>query len=437
MKIPRIIIAGTHSGCGKTTIARGIMAELVKKGFIVQPFKVGPDFIDPSHHKKICGRASRNLDPFIMGVEGVRNTFFNSCVGADIAIIEGVMGLFDGIDGDNFGSTAHVATILKSPVILVIDTRGMSTSANATALGFFQFRKDINIRAAIFNRIGSDRHRTLIEKQLNVPVAGWVPRDNKRFSIESRHLGLLMADETSSDIPDIHEFCDIEKILSYALSAPDISWDIAQYPSTEDKVRIGIAYDNAFCFYYEDNLDLLQRTGAILEFFSPMENKVPDVDAIYLGGGYPELYSEPLESSHARQRIKTMAECGIPVYAECGGLLYLCSELSQEKTYKMAGILPASAYMTSSLQALGYTDGKFKTGPLKIGIEVKGHEFHYSKVVTDNDARFSLELTRGKGISDGKDGLYSHSSTGCYTHTYFSKEFVIDLLRIAKENKRR
>ncbi|HMZ31939.1 MAG TPA: cobyrinate a,c-diamide synthase, partial [Methanoregulaceae archaeon] len=196
--IPRIVIAGTHSGCGKTTVARGLMQSLRKRGLIVQPFKVGPDFIDPTYHSSITGRISHNLDPFMMGEDGVRETFLRACKGADIAIIEGVMGLFDGLDGTDDASTAHVMRILKAPAILVVDVRGMSRSAHALIGGFRSFDRTLDLRGIIFNRLGSSRHRTMIERNLTVPAYGWIPRD-PCLTVESRHLGLKMAFELEEE----------------------------------------------------------------------------------------------------------------------------------------------------------------------------------------------------------------------------------------------
>ena len=434
--IARIVIAGTHSGCGKTTISRGLMQAFRKRGFCVQPFKVGPDFIDPSHHTAITGRISRNLDPFMMGEEGVKKTFLKASEGADIAIVEGVMGMYDGLDGSDAASTAHVMRILRAPAILVVDVRGMSRSAHAVVTGFQSFDKELDIKGVIFNRVGSTRHRAMIGSNLPLPAFGFIPRDTG-LSVESRHLGLKMAFEVSDTSPPldlIGESCDIEAILVAAESAPPLPEEVFsdQYP--EERVRIGIAQDAAFCFYYQDNLDALRSAGAALVPFSPCTDLLPEADAYYFGGGYPELHARALSSSPCRAMLKTAADRGIPVYGECGGLLYLSDSVSVEGSeFPMAGVLPGNAEMTGRIQALGYSAGVFTSGPrLSVpGTSIRGHEFHYSTFDPSPDARFSVRLNRGKGIAEGQDGLYSHETIGVYTHSYFTARFAAAMVEAA------
>jgi cobyrinic acid a,c-diamide synthase len=427
-RIPRILIAGTHSGCGKTTVSRGIMQALIHRGHIVQPFKVGPDFIDPTYHTALCGRPSRNLDPFMMGEEGVMRTFRQVCSGADIAVIEGVMGMFDGLDGTDCASTAHVAKILQVPVVLVVDVKGMSRSAAAVVNGFSGFDPETGISAVILNRVGSPRHRDMIQRSMTKKVLGYIPRDD-RATLESRHLGLKMAFE----VPDhsgpgdlVRESCDLEEIEKTALSALPLPFIPPESVSPSAHARIGVARDEAFCFYYQDNLDLLSRSGAEIVFFSPLRDRMPDVDALYLGGGYPELYASGLSESACRKDIRNAAEDGVPVYAECGGLLYLSEDVSGDEVFKMAGVLPAHTFMTKKIQALGYSDGTWTGGPsyLPANGGVKGHEFHYSRMECHPDARFAMNLCRGRGIFDGNDGLFEYNTVGSYTHAYFSREFA-------------
>lgn len=428
MTIPRVVIAGTHSGCGKTTVAGGLMGALMAKGCRVQPFKVGPDFIDPSHHSRICGRVSRNLDPFMMGEDGCLDTFCRASVGSDIAIIEGVMGMFDGVDGSDLASTAHVARILQAPVILVVDAKGMSRSIHALIRGFRDFDPTLTIAGVVINRTGSPHHRAMIEPFLALPALGWIPRSDE-ISVKSRHLGLIMGHEPAPHreiAALIADHCDLDAILSAARIAPPLP-----VPSTGDKpmtplTRIGIARDNAFCFYYQDNLDLLARSGAELVFFSPLDDPLPAVDAVYLGGGYPELFLPDLASAACTRELSKAAGDNLPVLAECGGLMYLAREVSGEEKHRMTGILPADAIMTKRIQALGYVKGTVNTPDafLPHGLAVTGHEFHYSQIEPDRDARYSLTLSRGKGICVGKDGLISGNSIGQYTHAYFSPEFA-------------
>ncbi|MCZ7402663.1 MAG: hydrogenobyrinic acid a,c-diamide synthase (glutamine-hydrolyzing) [Candidatus Methanoperedens sp.] len=425
-KTKALLIAGTGSGVGKTTIAMGLMAALSRK-FKVQPFKVGPDFIDPTHHTRICGLPSRNLDSFIMGEKGVIETFVRGSSGADFCIIEGVMGLFDGLDATEIASSAHIAKILKVPVILVINTHGVSRSAAAMVKGYIEFDSGVNIQGIILNNIGSDRHFKLIRDSLtsagiDIPIIGAVPKKNT-FSIPSRHLGLEMAHENNSEIAELANFMeqhiDIDALKSIAgnFKAPELNFEEQH---EQFNVKIGIANDSAFCFYYQDTFDSLKRSGAELVFFSPMSDKLPQVDGIYLGGGYPELYAKELEASNTRHQIKRAAQDGMPIYGECGALLYLGASLKTDSTYRMAGVLGASSRMTGKLQALGYTEAQsVMDSPIaKKGMIIRGHEFHYSTTECDRDARFVYRLQRGKGIFEGRDGLMEYNTMASYMHTH-------------------
>lgn len=433
--IPRIVIAGTHSGCGKTTVASGIMAALTARGMTVQPFKVGPDFIDPSHHTKICTRPSRNLDPYMMGEEGCLETFTRSVKGADIAVIEGVMGLFDGIDGSDISSTAHVARILKSPVILVVDVKGMSRSVHALIGGFREYDPGLCFAGVIFNRIGSDRHQQMIRNSAEVPDLGWIPR-NADLGMKSRHLGLVMAHESES-LGSSGEFIenntDLDRIIAAARTAPTLPPFSLQSEHVPDKVRIGIAYDNAFCFYYQDNLDKIRDAGADLVYFSPLDSELPPVDGVYFGGGYPELHLPALESSSCTHALKRAVDRGLPVYAECGGLMYLTREIQDDRSYRMAGILPADVEMTGKIQALGYVKGSVvaDSSILSHNLIITGHEFHYSRLLPEADARYAIALTRGKGIEASQDGIISENALGTYTHAYFTRKTASDLVASA------
>jgi cobyrinic acid a,c-diamide synthase len=436
IRIPRIVIAGTHSGCGKTTVASGIMAALSARGLKVQPFKVGPDFIDPSHHTKICGRISRNLDPFMMGEKGCTDTFIRATIDADIAIIEGVMGIYDGVDGSDLASTAHVARILQAPVVLVVDAKGMSRSVHALIEGYRRYDPTLVFSGVIFNRIGSIRHRSMIELSLVVPAFGYIPR-KKDLALESRHLGLKMAHETGIMGKFgcvIDESCDLDALVAAAHQAPLIKKTLpAGKRNLQAGSTIGVALDEAFCFYYQDNLDQLSHAGAKLVFFSPLRDRLPDVDAVYLGGGYPELHLATLESSSCTRDLHRAAERGMPLYAECGGLMYLTKEIHAGKTYRMCGILPSTAEMTRRIQALGYVKG---TGTGKVSfvpssLNITGHEFHYSRLDPDADACYAIRLSRGKGIIAGKDGLVSQNALGCYTHAYFTPAFAGKFVKAA------
>jgi cobyrinic acid a,c-diamide synthase len=423
--IPAIIIAGTHSGCGKTTIAGALMSALVNRGLTVQPFKVGPDFIDPTHHTAICGRGSRNLDPYMMGEDGVIGTFARASAGADIAVIEGVMGLFDGLEGEDTGSTAHVAKILGCPVVLVVDAKGASRSVNAMVKGFTTFDPEVTIGGVIFNRVGSPRHGEMIAPTLVAPAFGYVPWERER-SIGSRHLGLQMAHESSA-IDEFREVleenCDIDAILKIAGSRVSVRGSGPGVQSSGHAVRIGVAYDAAFNFYYADNFDRLRAQGAELVFFSPLTDPLPEVDALYFGGGYPELHCADLAQAPCRDEVKRAADEGMPIYAECGGLTYLTEGIEMDGTRtRMCGVIPAETVKMGRFQALGYVDATCTAADslFPAGTTYRGHEFHYTMLNVAGDVRYALELRRGKGIADGKDGIHLNNVLAGYTHAYFT-----------------
>jgi cobyrinic acid a,c-diamide synthase len=439
--IPRIVIGGTWSGCGKTTVARGLMAAFTARGLTVQPFKVGPDFIDPSHHTAICGRISRNLDPFMMGDREVASVFARASDGADLAIIEGVMGLFDGMDGGDISSTAQVAGLLSAPVILVVDPRGMSGSVHAMIRGYTTYRRHTPLAGIIFNRVGSPRHQSLIEAGLSARALGWIPA-REDLSLGSRHLGLVMASEVRPDPAQagiFEECCDLDAILGLARSAPPLPGVRAPVSAKPGRARIGVARDAAFCFTYQENLDRLARAGADLVFTSPLTDPLPEIDGLYLPGGYPELHAQALSSSPFLRELREVCADGMPVLGECGGLLVLSeSLLTGEGEFPMAGVLPARATLMGKVQALGYVDARANgSAPLlPAGLSFRGHEFHYSRVECRRDARFSLALGRGTGILDGRDGLTEWNTVGTYTHAYFTDALAKSLAGAAGEYRR-
>ena len=434
-----VLLAGTHSGVGKTTVSMGIMAALKKREMDVQPYKVGPDYIDPTYHTAICGKPSRNLDTFMMQVEGVRRTFSRHAKNNDINVIEGVMGLFDGMDSTEIASSAHVAKSLGVPVILVINVHGMSRSAAALVKGFSEFDRDVNIAGVILNRVGSPRHAKMIKDCIpGIPIVGTLPR-NQDISVPSRHLGLYMAHEQDFDATRLAGFIeqniDLDAIISIAENAPDIE------PAKEEKlpepdVRIGVAMDGAFCFYYQEMFDSFREAGAEIVPFSPIKGEVPEVDGMYFGGGYPELYLKELEDSRTTKVLKDLSADGMPIYGECGGLQYLSTSYEVEgKIYRTADLFPAETVMTKKLQALGYTEGTAKGEFIKGTI--RGHEFHYSVTNCASDARLAYEMKRGKGIRDGKDGITEHNSLASYTHAHPASFPVKSFVEKCREYKRR
>jgi len=435
-----VLIAGTHSGVGKTTVAMGIMAALTKRNLKVQPYKVGPDYIDPTHHTAICGVSSRNLDTFMMGVDGVRRTVDNSYKDADVSVIEGVMGLYDGMDSTEIASSAHVAKSLGIPVILVVNVHGMSRSAGAIVKGFTEFDKDVEIAGVILNRVGSPRHAKLIKDVLqDIPVLGTVPRNND-VKVPSRHLGLHMASEQDYDVDMLASFIeenvDIDKILSLAREPTKPEVEDERCVGNMSEVSIGVARDSAFCFYYEEMFDMFRKCGANIEFFSPLDGELPEVDGLYFGGGYPELHIAELERSSTTKKLKDLSADGMPIYGECGGLQYLCSSYEiEDVVYKMADLFPAETVQTKRLQALGYTEGiakgKFIKGP------VRGHEFHYSLTECDSDSRLAYEMSRGKGIMNGKDGITEHNSLASYMHAHPGSFPVDSFVEQCRQYKKR
>ncbi len=421
--ISAVLIAGTHSGVGKTTITLGMMAALRARGLRVQPFKVGPDFIDPSHHAAICGRPSRNLDSFMMGLDGVMRSFCQGIKDADVAVVEGVMGLYDGIDESEIASTAQVAKVLGIPVVLVLNVHGMSRSARAMEMGYVSLDPEVKIAGTILNKVGSDRHLTMLKGSLKLPILGALPR-NKEMETKRRHLGLIMGFEKEHDInllsSLIEKHIDLDGILKLKCNPCRIP---ECYEMPKPSVRIGIARDEAFCFYYQENLEELRRRGAQLVYFSPLSDDLPDVDGLYIGGGYPELYADPLEKGKANKQIKKASEDGMPIYGECGGLMYLSRKLIYESAHghNMVGALPCSTIMTTRLQALGYAEAKVVgTNPVvETGCIIRGHEFHYSCIEPESDATFVYKLNRGKGIVNKLDGMIEHNTLGSYLHTHF------------------
>jgi cobyrinic acid a,c-diamide synthase len=438
--IPAVLIAGTHSGVGKTTVTLGLMAALRARGLEVQPFKIGPDFIDPSHHTAVCGRPSRNLDPFMMGLEGVRRSYCSALAGADVAVVEGVMGLFDGMGASEMGSTAQVAKALGIPVILVINVHGMSRSAAAIELGFSRYDPGVNLAGTILNRVGSERHLSMLTESLRLPIFGALPRDSN-MDLKSRHLGLVMGFEKEHDLHALAELLENHAEIDDILRLPSPPRTAMETPKRSEKsVRIGVARDEAFCFYYYDNLCELERCGADLVFFSPLHDDLPVVDGLYIGGGYPELHAQGLEAAPARKQIKKASQDEMPIYGECGGLMYLCSSIvSKEGSRSMVGALPATTIMTDKLQALGYVEADVSgENPVsEKGRTIRGHEFHYSRLECESDARFAYTLCRGKGIRDGMDGLVEHSTLAGYLHTHFYSFSIEKFIDSCKSYKRR
>jgi cobyrinic acid a,c-diamide synthase len=423
---PRLVVAGTHSGVGKTTVASGLIAALAARGLRVAPFKVGPDFIDPSYHALAAGRPGRNLDPFLCGEELIRPLFLHGARGADLAVIEGVMGLFDGKSGGgDFASTAHVARLLEAPVLLVVDASAMARSAAAVVHGYATFDPRVRVGGVILNRAGSAAHERMLREALSplgIPVLGVLRRDG-RLTAPERHLGLVPAAERRREPGEavrhlgeaIGRRLDLEGILRLARSAGPLEgepWSPEAPEPVPPDVRVAVASGPAFSFLYEENLELLRGAGAELLFFDPASaGGLPEgTDALYVGGGFPEIYAAELsENRPLRESVRLFAAAGRPVVAECGGLLYLVRSLDGRG---MCGVLDAWARMTGRL-TLGYRRARALSGsPLaEAGTEVRGHEFHYSEVEPAAGQRPAWEI-EGRGpegfVSGGVHASYLH-----------------------------
>jgi len=393
--IARIVVAGTSSGAGKTTVACGLIGALRARGMTVQGFKVGPDYIDPSHHALASGRHGRNLDAFLSGPELIAPLFRHGSAGADIAIVEGVMGLFDGASGrGELASTAQIAKLLDAPVVLVLDAAAMARSAAAMVHGFRTFDPDVNVAGVIFNKVGSDIHEQLLREALDgsgLPVLGALRRDERVVTPE-RHLGLVPVAEREHEArlalealaSAMASHADLDEVVRLAGSAPSSSgpaWSADAQAPAAPGTSIAIARGPAFSFHYQENLELLEAAGAELHGFDPMTDAAlpAGAGALVLAGGFPEIFGEQLAANTPlREQVRAFAASGRPVLAECGGLLYLCRDLDG---HAMCGALPARATMTQRL-TLGYREAVATAGTpwLDVGQAVRGHEFHYSKV---------------------------------------------------------
>ena len=397
MKIPRILLAAGSSGSGKTLITCGLLEALVERGLKTASFKCGPDYIDPMFHSRVIGTKSRNLDTFFTGSEVTKYLLTRNARDCEIAVMEGVMGFYDGVAGTTTTASAYdLAKVTDTPVILIVNSRGMSVSLAAYVKGFLEYKKDSHIKGVIFNQMSPmlyPRMKKLLEEELGVAVLGYVPKVEDCV-IESRHLGLVLPDEIPELKDRLHklagvleETLDIDRILKLAGEAPDLL-DAKRESVTDfrlsEPVRIGVAEDEAFCFFYADNFRLLGEMGAEIVPFSPMEDKqLPDgLDGLLLYGGYPELNGKKLEQNTTmKDMIREKLKAGMPCMAECGGFMYLHEEMEgmDGNFYQMAGVIPGKAYRTPKLSRFGYvtlTQKKPALGMEDFG-EIPAHEFHY------------------------------------------------------------
>jgi cobyrinic acid a,c-diamide synthase len=442
MAVRCLVIAGTHSGVGKTTVALALMASLRRRGLVVQPFKAGPDFIDPGHHTAVCGRPSRNLDTWMLSPDTVRRLFAHAAAGADVCVIEGVMGLFDGRSAeDPRGSTADLAKLLGAPVVLVVDAAAAAASVAAVVKGFAEFDPAGRVAAVVFNGVAGPKHYGYLEpavrRHTRVLPAGWLPR-RAEWHIPQRHLGLV----THGDLPDpatgpaslqladsFEATVDVDALLELSACPHLVALPAAVGEGNAIKmapVRIAVARDAAFCFYYEDNLDLLRAAGAETVFFSPLHDEhLPEcVDGVYLGGGYPELHAARLAAN--RDMIADLRRFhgdGGLIYAECGGLMYCARELvdADGRAFPMLDLLPARTVMQPRRAALGYVTWRATENTLfgAAGTQVRGHEFHYSRLEPLGPLHAAALLERD-GEEPKSDGFVLGGLLAGYAHLHLA-----------------
>ncbi|MEV4891048.1 cobyrinate a,c-diamide synthase [Nonomuraea sp. NPDC055795] len=436
--IPRLVVAAPSSGSGKTTVATGLMAALRSRGLRVSPHKVGPDYIDPGYHALATGRPGRNLDPWLAGEERVAPLFLHGAAGCDVAVVEGVMGLFDGKGETDFASTAHVARLLDAPVVLVVDAARQSRSVAAVAHGFATFDPRVRVGGVVLNRVGSDRHEELCRAALDaagVPVLGAIRRDDA-VATPSRHLGLIPAAEREAEAVSsvarlgelVSRSCDLDALVRLAATAPALPgtpWNPAAEVKTEPAGRaepaepagpvVAVAGGAAFTFGYTEHVELLRAAGAEIAVFDPLhDEKLPDgTGAVIIGGGFPEVYAAELAANEPLRAL--VAAFDGPIAAECAGLLYLCEELDGRR---MCGRVPGKARMTAKL-TLGYREATAVSRSLltRPGERFRGHEFHRTAADLGGWALYRWE--------GGADGYGDALLTASYLHLHWAGSPVL------------
>lgn len=435
INIPRVVIAGTNSGVGKTTIVTGLLAYLCSHGLKVQAYKVGPDYIDPGYHQLATGKVTHNLDTWLLSETEILPVFLQSAKGNDLAVIEGVMGLYDG-GRNGISSTAAIAKLLEAPVILAMNVGAMGESAAAMALGYKLYDKDVNIAGVIINNLGSSSHEKMIRdalQKIDIPVLGCMYR-NREIALPERHLGLTSSLEYDAQNAleamkkEIEQSVAIDRVVATACTAPPLKTVMREHAEKMQKVRIGVAQDKAFSFYYSASLDVLKAFGAELIPFSPLADpQIPEVDGLLFGGGFPEMFLEQLSANKSMmQSIQTAHRQGMPIYAECGGFMYLCWEIIgfSENGYRMVGLIPAVCRMEKKLQMLGYVEAKaYKENLLcEVGDTLRGHEFHFSKMTYDHEQDFAYAF-QFKTMNSAKKypgGFTEENLLASYLHVHFA-----------------
>ncbi len=441
--IPRFIVAGTQSGVGKSSLTLALVASLRQRGLQVQTFKVGPDYLDPGHLARLSGRPCYNLDGWMAGEAYCRQLFDTACADADVAIVEGVMGLFDGSSAETLsGSTAEIARWLDLPALLVVNAHGMARSIAALVKGYAEFEPELHLAGVVANRCGSVSHGQWLQQALAAAggpeLLGAIIRDAFP-ELPSRHLGLVSAEETEWSPTVVDPLAavatgaiDLDQLLQKTRSAAASSGQVEQLHRTGEGLKLAVAQDKAFQFYYPDMFDALRARGVELCFFSPLtDEKVPDgCDGLYLGGGYPEVHAEQLSANGAmRESVARFCNSGKPVYAECGGLIYLCCEVEvDEQCWPLVGVLPTGARMLPKRKALGYIEATLQQPTFlgEVGTRIRGHEFHYSELCQDPvgqdgwQAAYALKKNRGGQVRD--EGYQKGAVLASYAHLHLPSQ---------------
>ena len=454
----KILISAPFGRSGKTSFSIGLTRALSRKGYRVQTFKKGPDFIDPSWLSMSSGRPCRNLDLFMMDKETILGSFIRNSSDVDISIIEGAMGLYDGIDYLGTGSTAEIAKIIDSPIIFVLPVQRITRSSAALIKGYVEFDKEIDIKGVILNKVARERQKNLIInalKHYNLPdVLASFPKDDKRLSIPDRHLGLIPAKERLELNSVIDRFADaVDEHMNW-----DLFFDIAEEPvelssrfgddltghDLFSDIKIGILQDVSFSFYYPEVFDFLKMSGAKIEIINSLsDNCLPDIDVLYIGGGFPEVFAKELEENDSlRMSIKEFGENNNPIYAECGGLMYLSDFIENDgNKYNMVGLLPFGIHMDKKPVGHGYEEVEVfeENSFFPSGTRIRGHEFHHSSVSLNRsaDIKFSMKVLRGNGIMNKLDGVLYKRVMASYLHIHplGFKDFIANLLKSAHISK--
>lgn len=430
---PRLVIGAIHSGSGKTTITCGIIAALAARGLKVHPYKVGPDYIDPGYLGLAAGVQADNLDTWLTDEAEIKKIFVSASKDADISVIEGVMGLYDG-GRNGISSTAQIARLLMAPVLLVIDVRSMGDSAAAIAKGFRDYDPAVDIRGVIINRYRSENHKKIVceaIERIGLPVVGAVPH-NRQAEVRERHLGLLPADENqnSAHIENVRQVIEsainFETIIKIAQSAPLLKDDTAVKQSVVKKVKIAVARDEAFSFYYKESIAVLESYGAEIICFSPVHDKmIPECHGLIFGGGFPEVFAAELAANISMKKsVADAAENGMPIYAECGGFMYLTREIKDFNNiaHRMTGVIPLNCKMNDRLRTVGYVTAEALSDNIIAlkGEKLRGHEFHFSNTETDKEVPQAFEFTKNRTQEKYTAGFAKGNILGSYLHLHFA-----------------